>query len=58
MKTQSKKSGQYCSECGMPSSEWDGKGVEKNGEVFCCVGCAEETGCTCEPKLDDDEGTE
>jgi hypothetical protein len=45
----------HCPECGMPSKEWtvnQGNGVEKNGRVYCCNGCAIGTGCVCmkEPK--------
>jgi len=39
-----------CPNCGMPESEWqgdDGHGHSMDGQVYCCEGCAEGTGCTC-----------
>jgi hypothetical protein len=37
-----------CRICGMPHAEWPSKeGYSKNGEVYCCAGCAEGKGCTC-----------
>ncbi len=38
-----------CAECGMPQANWggDGQGYAADGEVYCCQGCAEGTGCTC-----------
>lgn len=39
-----------CPNCGMARSEWkgnSGKGYTKDGETYCCRGCAEGTGCTC-----------
>lgn len=40
-----------CAECEMPRTSWqgsDGNGYTLNGERYCCQGCAEGTGCTCE----------
>lgn len=39
-----------CSECGMPRAEWTydgGAGVEREGETYCCPGCADGNGCIC-----------
>ena len=37
-----------CPECGMAREKWPNpKGYEKNGQAFCCQGCAEGSGCTC-----------
>jgi hypothetical protein len=33
-----------CARCGM---EIAGEPVHADGEVYCCVGCAQGTGCTC-----------
>lgn len=41
---------QVCPGCGMSKSEWKenrGEGYAKDGENYCCRGCAEGTGCTC-----------
>ena len=38
---------QKCPACGMEKSDWKGNGVEKNGQTYCCNGCANGTGCTC-----------
>ena len=40
-----------CSRCGLMRDEWSanrGKGLMENGEVYCCRGCVEDEGCTCE----------
>ena len=39
-----------CPKCGMPQTEWLGsarEGYVKDGETYCCQGCAEGPGCTC-----------
>lgn len=39
-----------CPRCGMVQSDWrgnGGQGVERDGERYCCDGCADGTGCTC-----------
>ena len=41
---------QNCANCGMPQGEWkgnNGQGVQKEGQTYCCRGCADSTGCTC-----------
>ena len=38
---------QSCPECWIPRRDWKSRGVERDGETFCCRGCAEGTGCTC-----------
>ena len=41
---------QACLKCGMPKSEWkanDGQGYVREGEGYCCRGCAEDKGCSC-----------
>ncbi len=41
--------GTTCKECDMEQKEWTTKqGVVKNGTTYCCAGCAEHTGCTCD----------
>jgi hypothetical protein len=40
-----------CARCGLPRSAWqgsDGNGYTLDGETYCCQGCAEGAGCTCE----------
>ncbi len=40
-----------CSRCGISNDEWsanEGQGFDLRGESYCCEGCAEDTGCTCE----------
>jgi hypothetical protein len=47
-----------CSRCGLMREEWSanrGKGLMQNGEIYCCLGCANDEGCTCE---DDREAPE
>jgi hypothetical protein len=39
-----------CPNCGMSKSEWmrnDGRGVSREGLVYCCEGCAVKNQCTC-----------
>jgi hypothetical protein len=39
-----------CPACGMTKDEWTGNGgdgVSRGGELYCCNGCANDTGCTC-----------
>jgi hypothetical protein len=39
-----------CLSCGMDREDWSanqGEGFKKEGETYCCQGCAEGTGCTC-----------
>ena len=42
-----------CPVCGMPRKQWKGHGgrgaVDKRGKQVCCQGCADGSGCTCEP---------
>jgi hypothetical protein len=40
-----------CPRCGMTDDKWkenDGRGVNQNGQTYCCKGCAMGTGCTCQ----------
>ncbi|HKQ48783.1 MAG TPA: hypothetical protein VJZ71_11995 [Phycisphaerae bacterium] len=38
-----------CPACGMTKDTWpNDRGVTKNGKTYCCQGCADGTGCTCE----------
>lgn len=37
-----------CPACGMERDEWPDVGYSKDGQLYCCQGCAEGTGCTCE----------
>ena len=36
-----------CPKCGMIKNDWPGEGYTHEGQIFCCQGCAEGTGCTC-----------
>ena len=39
-----------CPRCGMPRDEWpddSAGGAVKDGQIYCCKGDAENTGCTC-----------
>lgn len=36
-----------CPGCGMVKNEWPGEGYAEGGQIYCCQGCAEGTGCTC-----------
>jgi len=41
---------QTCPVCKMEQHEWkdnNGEGYAKDGQTYCCQGCAEKTGCTC-----------
>lgn len=45
-----------CVRCGMAKEDWKGNkgnGVKQEGEMYCCKGCAEDTGCTCKETEDD-----
>jgi hypothetical protein len=37
-----------CPGCGMERTEWPTKGHVSEGVRFCCQGCADNSGCTCE----------
>lgn len=42
-----------CARCGMESSEWsEPGGVSQTGQVYCCSGCADNTGCVCEVEIE------
>lgn len=39
-----------CLECGMPKKDWsgnNGEGILKDGRLYCCEGCLDESGCIC-----------
>ena len=36
-----------CPGCKMVKNEWPGEGYTHDGEIYCCQGCAEGTGCMC-----------
>lgn len=36
-----------CPGCGMPKNDWVGDGYSHIGQIYCCQGCAEGTGCFC-----------
>ncbi len=36
-----------CPGCAMIKNEWPGEGYSHEGEIYCCQGCAEGTGCVC-----------
>jgi hypothetical protein len=40
-----------CARCDIRKSGWgdnNGRGFEKEYQVYCCQGCSENTGCTCQ----------
>ncbi len=38
-----------CPKCGMERSKWSSSnGFSTSGQQYCCAGCAQDTGCTCE----------
>jgi hypothetical protein len=37
-----------CPGCGMIKNQWPGEGYTHEQETYCCQGCAEGTGCTCQ----------
>jgi hypothetical protein len=38
----------FCPGCGMIKNEWPGEGYTFQNQSYCCQGCAEGTGCTCQ----------
>ncbi len=41
---------QSCPRCGMGQHQWSGnggQGIEKDGRMYCCNGCATGSRCTC-----------
>ena len=41
---------QICPNCGMRKEDWQGNGgygYELEGQLYCCRGCAHNTGCNC-----------
>ncbi len=39
-----------CARCGLLEREWSeqgGEGLQIDDELFCCLGCAEQSGCSC-----------
>lgn len=41
---------QRCPGCGLADADWhggDNEGYTKDGQRYCCSGCAEGAGCTC-----------
>jgi len=38
-----------CPRCLLPRSEWtgNGDGVARIDQLYCCQGCADDTGCSC-----------
>jgi hypothetical protein len=39
-----------CPNCGMPKQDWrgnGGNGYAKDGQSYCCRGCASGSACTC-----------
>jgi hypothetical protein len=41
-----------CPECGVPQSEWPKAGTRRDGQLYCCEGCADGTGCVCAEEAD------
>lgn len=47
--------GAVCPNCGLLQDRWtgnSGEGYEKQGLIFCCEGCAEDTGCGCVEEME------
>lgn len=42
--------GPVCERCGLERTQWRTLGVLDNGDLCCCAGCAEESGCACVPE--------
>ena len=36
-----------CPGCRMTKNDWPGEGYTRDGQTYCCQGCAEGTGCMC-----------
>ena len=48
--TEKKTSTKPCPACGAPQSQWtEPNGYPKGNKTYCCEGCADQSGCTCEP---------
>ena len=50
-----------CANCSMPQKDWSGVGYVEMYDIskaYCCKGCAEGTGCTCEEDEVDDENND
>jgi hypothetical protein len=45
----------HCPECGMERNQWPGDGYSTGGQIHCCQGCAEGTGCICKNAKDREE---
>ena len=43
---QSTKTGK-CARCNKPKKEWVEEGLKVENVEYCCLGCADDTGCTC-----------
>jgi hypothetical protein len=46
-KQSSTKDSSICANCGMGSEDWS-EGYKLGSQTYCCQGCAEQTGCTCD----------
>jgi hypothetical protein len=43
---------QTCVRCGMENQDWsEPEGYELEGTTYCCQGCADDSGCTCQEAL-------
>jgi hypothetical protein len=40
------KDAEVCSSCGMSAEDWS-EAYKLGSQTYCCQGCAEQTGCTC-----------
>lgn len=48
-KQKSSTQGAACPNCGMAARDWSQEGGYALGsQTYCCQGCAEQTGCTCD----------
>jgi len=46
----SNKDSTICANCGMASEDWS-EDYKLGSQSYCCQGCAEQTGCTCDVDL-------
>lgn len=37
-----------CPNCSMAAADWPEGGYKLGSQTYCCQGCAEQTGCTCD----------
>lgn len=48
-KQASGKDSSICANCGIVAENWsEAEGYKLGSQTYCCQGCAEQTGCTCD----------